>query len=315
MYFPYFRGKQYELIAIRENASRLAKMGFQPIVEPVRETLSGTRRTLDAVLEESGSAILIVNPHHGELSGVGAPLTEMLKAGYRGQQGISAGILLKEDTSVDEAITILGEHELHTPVFIHAGFKAGKALADQLGSLGKMHVHVFVENYCGKLYQRPFKDAFRVLARDGFKRQKTNRDYPDSELFSDLHVTYPDEGMDGFGDFLIVGDDYLESGGLPYVLAIHVTFIDPDLDDSMQIYHFKSKPSATQKDPAGKFAEALVEMMKIIDSPGSKVFETEAIKEFRDLYERGHFPGLGQIKKLSMSHHIETLATYFNKAV
>jgi hypothetical protein len=29
------------------------------------------------------------------------------------------------------------------------------------------------------------------------------------------------------------------------------------------------------------------------------------------LYEQGHFPGLGYVKKLSMNHHIETLARYF----
>jgi hypothetical protein len=31
--------------------------------------------------------------------------------------------------------------------------------------------------------------------------------------------------MDGFGDFLIVGDDYSESGGPAYAIAIHLTFI------------------------------------------------------------------------------------------
>ena len=82
----------------------------------------------------------------------------------------------------------------------------------------------------------------------------------------------------------------------------------------MQIYHFKSKTHLTQKDPAGKFAEALAEMMAVLDAPGSKVLETAAVKEFRDLYKRKHFPGLGYIKKLSMSHHIETLATYFENA-
>jgi len=54
--------------------------------------------------------------------------------------------------------------------------------------------------------------------------------------------------------------------------------------------------------------------MAVLDAPGSKVLETAAVKEFRDLYKRKHFPGLGYIKKLSMSHHIETLATYFENA-
>ncbi len=120
--------------------------------------------------------------------------------------------------------------------------------------------------------------------------------------------------MDGFGDFLIVGDDYTESGGPAYAVTIHLTFIDSDQDDSMQIYHFTSKRQDTPTDPAGKFAEALEQMIKTLDAPKSKVLETEAIKEFRMLYDRRHFPGLGYVKKLSMNHHIETLADYFDKA-
>jgi len=120
--------------------------------------------------------------------------------------------------------------------------------------------------------------------------------------------------MDGFGDFLIVGDDYSETGGPAYAVAIHLTFVDPDQDNSMYIYHFKSERQDTPTDPAGKFAEALDEMMAILNRRASKVLETNAVKEFRLLHGQGHFPGLGYVKKLSMSHHIETLADYFQKA-
>jgi hypothetical protein len=120
--------------------------------------------------------------------------------------------------------------------------------------------------------------------------------------------------MNGFGDFLIVGDEYSEEGGPAYAVAIHLTFIDPDRDDAMYIYHFKSQRQDTPQDPAGKFAEALERMMRVLDKPNSKVLETGAVKEFRALYKQKHFPGLGYVKKLSMNHHIETLAEYFKSA-
>ncbi len=34
------------------------------------------------------------------------------------------------------------------------------------------------------------------------------------------------------------------------------------------------------------------------------------MQEFRVLHETGHFPGLGYVKKLSIRHHLETLAAY-----
>ncbi|MGO8785876.1 MAG: sce7725 family protein [Terriglobia bacterium] len=313
MYHPYLRGKQYELIAIREMAPVLKSAGFRPVIEPVKEGLSGLEKALRAVVDEEGRAIVIVNPHHGDLAGAGEPLTKLLKESFLGLPGISAGILLEQGMTADEVLECYQVHSAHTPVFIHAGFTEARVLSEKLGKPTRNQCHIFFDGYCGKLYQKHFRGAHRVLLKDGFQR-KRNKDYKFMEPFSDLHATFRDEGMDGFGDFLTVGDDYIESGGPAYAVAIHLTFIDPDQDDAMLIYHFKSQRQDTPTDPAGKFAEALEEMMATLDDPRSRVLETGAVKEFRLLHQQGHFPGLGYIKKLSMNHHIETLADYFRKA-
>lgn len=310
MYHPYFRGKQFDLLCVREMAPVLKEAGFCPIIEPVRDVLGGLSRALDAVVGVGGRAIVIVNPHHGDLADSGAPLSELLKGKYLDLPGVSAGILLKQDTSVSEALNCRRNHISHSPVFVHAGFADARALAERLGPKAGVQSHVFIEKYCRKLYQKHFSGGHRVLLRDGFER-KRNRDYPPLERFSDLHVTFQDEGMDGFGDFLIVGDDYSEAGGPAYAVAIHLTFIDPDRHNEMWIYHFVSERRDTPTDPAGKFAEALAKMMKVLNRPNSRVLETAAVREFKNLYKQGHFPGLGYVKKLSMSHHIETLADYF----
>jgi hypothetical protein len=312
MYYPYLRGKQYELITVRETAPILAAAGFRPIIEPVREALSGLHKALDAVADADGHAIVIVNPHHGDLSGDGESLTKLLEKEFLDLPGISAGILLKHDMTANDAIECFKAHSKHSPAFIHAGFADAKGLAAKLGKPSKKQCHIFSKRSGGKLYQKHFSGANRVLLKDGFEK-KRNRDYKPVEPFSDLHATYQDEGMDGFGDYLIVGDDFSESGGPAYAVAIHLTFIDPDQDDAMMVYHFLSERQDTPKDPAGKFAEALGRMMKRLNSGKSNLLETEAVKEFRALHKQGHFPGLGYIKKLSMNHHIETLADYCQK--
>jgi hypothetical protein len=312
MYHPYFRGKQYELITIREEATTLAASGFCPIIEPVREAFSGLDKALDAVVEADGKAVVVVNPYYGDLSGVRDPLTSLLK-NRLDSPGISAGILLTQKMTVDQVMKLYRDHAVHSPVLIHAGFNDAKGLAEKLGKQTKQEAHVFFEDFCGKLYQKHFKSARKILLRDGFKRMR-NRDYPAVEHFSDLHATFEDEGMDGFGDFLIVGDDYSETGGPAYTVAIHLTFVDPEQDDSMQVYHFKSQRQDTPTDPAGKFAEALDQMIRKLSAPKSHVLETSAVQEFKLLHRQRHFPGLGYVKKLSMNHHIETLAEYFKPA-
>ncbi len=309
MYHPYFRGKQFELITIRETASLLAESGFVPIIEPVKEALRGLERTLMAVCDAGGEAVVIVNPYHGDHREGGVGISSLLESESFGDDAIIAGVLLKKDMTVDEAVKCYDQHKHHKTALVHAGFAEAKLLAENLGDELRVPRHVFLEAHCGKLYRKHFPGRTRVLLRDGFKRRR-NADHPMIEEFSDLHVTYDEEGMGGFGDFLIVGDDYTEGGGPAYAVAIHLTFIDPDKDDAMVIYHFVSTTKDTPTDPAGKFGEALKKLVGRLDSGTSKLLETTAIKKFRELHAKGHFPGLGYVKKLSMKHHIETLAIY-----
>ena len=274
MYHPYFRGKQFELLCIREMAPIFQKANFRPIIEPVRDTLGGLNRALEAIVNVNGRAIVIVNPHHGDLADSGPVLSDLLKNKYLNLPGISAGILLKQSMSTSEALKCYRDHKSQSPVLVHAGFGEARNLAEKLDKQSKEQCHVFLKNYCGKLYQKHFSGTHRILIRDGFER-KRNRDYEPLEHFSDNHATFGDEGMDGFGDFLIVGDDYSETGGPAYAVAIHLTFIDPDKDDSMWIYHFVSERQDTPTDPAGKFAEALEKMMRLLDRRNSKILENK----------------------------------------
>jgi hypothetical protein len=312
MYHPYFRGKQYELITVRETAPMLAAAKFVPIIEPVKEALGGLQRALQVVCENKGHAVVIVNPHHGEHAEGGQSISALLQNTFKTQPRICAGVLLKKEMTVADAMKCCEAHSDHRLALIHAGFPDAKGLADALGKPLENMRHIFFGRYCGKLYRRHFASKERVLLRDGFKRMR-NRDYPPVEAFSDLHITYEEEGMTGFGDFLIVGDEFSESGGPAYAVAIHLTFIDPTQDNAMFIYHFVSKSRDTPTDPAGKFGEALDLMMKKLAQPNNHIFESSAVGEFREFHKRGHFPGLGYIKKLSMKHHIETLNHFFSE--
>jgi len=311
MYHPYLRGKQFELITLRETAVLMAAAGFVPIIEPVKESLGGLEKTLKAIADAGGQAIVIANPYHGDHQDDGASITQLLQAGYIGNNMVSAGILLRAETTLAAAIDTYTKHNDHNPSFVHAGFTAQKGLADYLGANLPNSHHVFVEDHANTLYRKHYDGSQRILVRDGFKRLK-NSEYAKIpfEEFSELHLTFRDMNMNGFGDFLTVGDNYSEGGGPAYAVAIHLSFIDPSQDNVMFTYHFVSTTNDTPTDPAGKFAQALKKLIDKLDSGTSKLFESTAIQEFRNLHAKGHFPGLGYVKKLSMKHHIETLADF-----
>lgn len=312
MYYPYFRGKQYELITVRESAEIIAQSGFIPIIEPVKEALSGLKKALDAVIEVEGNAILIVNPNYGDHTVDANAIEALFAEELNKEHNIATGILLTEQTTIETAFNMCDTHKDRPVTLIHAGFTEARALAERLGDRLNTLRHIFLEDHGGKLYQKHFKGAERILLRDGFERRK-NREHPPVEFFSDLHATYEDEGMQGFGDFLMVGDDYTESGGPAYAVAIHLTFIDPDKDDAMYIHHFISDRQDTPTDPAGKFAEAVSKLVEKVNEQDSNILKTNAVNEFLELHERGHYPGLGYVKKLSMKHHIELFSDFFEK--
>ena len=313
-YFPYFRGKQFELMAIRETATRMSQSGVVPIIEPVKLLTSPLERALEALQKANGRCILVVNPNCGDFSKTSsarATLLEFVKNNLsRYSSMFDVGILLTEKTSFNEVKDLIEDFSEYQICLIHAGYPRSREL-QTLNRIDDFY-HVFISNCCKTIYRKSFNQGFRVILEDGFIKTK-NADYPPEDFFSELHLTYSDasERFDGFGDYLMVGKEYSEGGGPALAVAIHLTFIDSERDSVMYTAHFVSDSNNTPTDPAGKYLEALEKMMNS-ELIKNKVVRSSAIEEFKKLYERKHFPGLGYVKKLSMIHHIETICEFIN---
>jgi hypothetical protein len=315
MYYPYLRGKQFELILLRDNAAFLTENEIHPIIEPVKTNFSSLTRAMEALNNKNVSYTLIINPCAGQNPvPTSSILVDLIGNKFIKCKNISIGYMLRAESDLKDLSNLLKTHSAFNFSLLHYGYTDGENIVNAIKGCKNIKTHVFIEGFAGKLYQRHLKkDGIkRVLIRDGFKSQRKNADYPNSEHFSDLHITFPDEGMDGFGDFLIVGDDYTETGGPAYAVAIHLTYLKSD--DDMYIYHFVSDKTDSQTDPGGKFLEALAKLVKEINKPNSLIYKSKACSEYVDLFKRKHFPGLGYVKKLSMQHHIELVAYFLNKA-
>jgi hypothetical protein len=307
MYFPYFRGKQNELIVIRDNASMIKDAGIIPIIEPVKENLLPLNRAISELTKVDGKFILIVNPKYGDLKNNPKPLfDELIENEPDINKDLILGYIVDHRSNLLDIEDFLKEHEEYEIAIIHYGFPKSKDLATSLTKFPNVKMHIFIDGHSGKLYQRHFDSSEKILIRDGFQLRR-NIEHPDNEHFSDLHETYELEGMTGFGDFLIVGDDYMETGGPAYTVAIHLTYLDDE--ENMYIWHFLSDSNDSPVDPAGKFLEALGKLIVRIDEDTS-AFNSTACDEFRELYKRKHYPGLGYIKKLSMQHHLELMSNH-----
>lgn len=68
MYFPYFRGRQYELLALKELATKkLISSAIVPIIEPVK-IIPALNNSLSAFQDASLPVALVINPNVGDLT-------------------------------------------------------------------------------------------------------------------------------------------------------------------------------------------------------------------------------------------------------
>lgn len=311
MYYPYFRGKTNELVLLREYASFLTNNNIHPILEPVRENISPLSKTLKELAKYGVRLVLVVNPQNGELRSNYQPILKLVQGQLKGYVGLSLGYIVTAQTDKSKLKETIQRKPDYSVSIIHYGYTDGNGLATSLKGLTNVKEHIFIDGYAGKLYRKHFENSGkpRILIRDGFRIRK-NETYPSTEHFSDLHLTYTDDGMEGFGDFLIIGEEYRDKGFAAYAVAIHLTYLGKDND--MYVKHFISDRTGSIVDQAGKFSEALNKLVAEVNSSESLIYYSEACKEYMDLHKNNHFPGLGYVKKLSMQHHLELIAKYLS---
>ena len=309
MYYPYLRGKQNELILLRENAELISKSKILPIIEPVKANLNPLIKCLTALINAECEFTVIINPTCGDHENDNNELiTRLNDEDIFKYAKLNIALICDENISIDKIKDYLDLHSELPIMIIHYGFSDAKALTNLLSEYNNINTQIFIEEFAQKRYRKAFSEYDRVLIRDGFKK-RSNKDHPQVEHFSELHIMYDDEGMRGFGDFLINGDEYSETGGPAYAVAIHLTYLDSSDDNDMFIKHYVSNTNSSPADPGGKFLEAL---NKLVNDTNSNIFKSNAILEFKKLYDRQHFPGLGSVKKLSIQHHIELIADFLN---
>lgn len=306
MYFPYLRGRQFELIALRDLVDKgVLSDKIIPIIEPVK--LSSTLiKTIESYGKKGKQLGIIVNPKVG---GFKIDIEE------EKNQKLKNSLLTSLKENVYILYMILLSANLNPDEFI-------KNHKDNMGTIcdNKDAIPVYEANFAKmkvKYNLIPDESGFRrkirnnrVLLADKFNKQERNNDYIeiDDEPFSEDHLYYVDDGYIGFSDYTVVGKEYNDTGFAPYAVAIHIVYFDSD--KSLRVKHFVSDSNDDISDPAGKFQEAL---SKLVEWNKKKQIKTVAMKEFEDLYRREAYPGLGTVKKLSIMHHLELIGQYLDK--
>jgi len=306
MYFPYLRGKQYELLALRELVKLpLDSTKIIPIIEPVRKGFKSLETALAALNSIEAKVQLIVNPLVGQLTGGTDEILNFIDKYFsQGGTNIIPTFLIHSDadSALVKSVTRRNGYDTQGYSLIHL---APIRKLDELSNYSKSTNCLFNSIYVNHIFALRRKYDSPAILADYFRRQRVNADYANDvdETFSSDCFFYKNEGFTAFADFQGIGADWIDGGRLPQAVVIHLTYYDPGQTE-IRIYHFVSDTNDDTIDVAGKFYEAVT---KLVDFADQRNLNSMAIHSFRDLHSRQAYPGLGVIKKLSIMHHIEIL--------
>jgi hypothetical protein len=306
MYFPFIRGRQYDLLALRELQVRgLLSEVIIPIIEPIK--LSSTLTSTVKVFEEKDRNLIIVsNPKVGSFTGeLGFPSVYQQFKELMLNDSVTIGHHLNKDS--DSQIKQMQQEfnvKLEDLAIIHSDRNL-VPLYREIFNGTKAQLNVIPSD---NSFRRQLSGQELAGLNDKFNKLSRNVDYleQENEFFSEEHLFFKDEGYIGFSDFSVVGQEYNESGFAPYAVAIHIVY--PNVENALEIMHFVSNSNSDTSDPAGKFSEALE---KLID--WYQLYKTDdrmstfAMQSFVQHYEDGTYPGLPTLKKLSIMHHLELI--------
>jgi len=312
MYYPYLRGRQFELIALREYALQHGdKNNIIPIIEPVKKTFNSMKLALPKLLEGNVKFALILNPQVGEIE-ITHEITEALKDELSDRtKWIPAFIVTNNYTEISKQIKEFGYKE--TMLICTEITDSSDPEFDSLVLSPSVKYVVSEENRTLKR-KLAGKDKKLIRLDDNFNAQKRNKDYLNmpEEKFSEEHLFYKEDGYDGFADYTPIVSDFIEGGAAPLAVAIHFTY----QKDNKEIWvaHFVSNSNDSIANIQGKFAEAAEKAVAFLNK---KNIHTNASEELRSYYNDGNgtYPGLGMVKKISIKNHLELMNEILNPVV
>lgn len=300
MYFPFLRGRQFELLALRELLENdLIGDKIVPIIEPVKLS-SSLLKTVELFNKKNHQLVFVQNPSVGAYP-VSMDEEKLDENPLYGKLKIEL-----DKGNVIKAYLFQDNNEI-----VVNDMQNSIAIIDSVDDISsyleacKNERPLYTLIPDRRSIKRNVKGE-KIILEDSFIKQKRNVDYQNNtdEFFSDWHREYSEEGYRGFSDYSIVGSEYSESGFAPKAVAIHIVYLSSE--DDLRVHHFVSENNIDSNDTAGKFGEAVAKIKQWCTE--HKIQETRGLKAFYDYCDTGRYPGLGVVKKCSIMHHLELMS-------
>ena len=312
MYYPYLRGRQFELITIRDLALEDALDKITPVIEPVKENLNSLNIANNIFFESGVEPFLILNPSVGEFSGD----TEYFLKYISNLENSMYKPAFHYSDNEDYILECISKYNLEGSMIIGLDeFTKEDGLIELCSNDSISHI-MLLEPHRYRTLDREIKGLNKTYIRldDLFERQQKNADYLEilAHKFSEEHLYYRDDRYQGFSDFTVLSKEYIEGGSVPRAVVINLTYINEEMNDQIWIRHFTSDTNDSISNVQGKFAEATRKAIRFCEELPLKNSGTEELKKY---YEQSKYPGLGTVKKITIKNHLLVIKQYLDEVL
>ena len=233
-YFPYFRGRMYDLLALKELCEN-DQLGDQivPIIEPVRDSKE-LQQTVKTFIAHKQPFSVIANPQvsvYGLNDTKLYPLPVVDNLDFYYPSAILAADFSSEfikTTSQQKSLLIASNYELLK------AYQKSRVLhsVDKVLIPDVALIHELVKEKA-------------TLLTDPLTFVKHVEDYSilDDEFFEPAMWYHQVDNYDGFGDYSMVGHVYFDKGMPSRAIALHLIYVTED--GSLRVHHFVSDSNET----------------------------------------------------------------------
>ena len=311
-YYPYLRGKQYELLALRAMCEELSieeLSKLHPIIEPVKRADCDTPMitALSAMQTKGVAFAYIMNPQSGDFeNNTLIFFSEEIKSKLNENRGWMPAFILNGDANYLERQVshIVTENQFEKIILV---LPKNEEVSKWNGLISRNETHTIVccdsdSRSTMRQVRRYNKDIVRL--DDCFQAETRNKDFrgKEDQRFNDNVAFYEEDGYAGFGDYTTLPGSFVKGGMLPWVVAIHMTYNKNE--EEVWIHHFLSETNDNgTENIQGKFREAAEQIKRFFEQQYPHDV-TPAINKLHQYVVDGHYPGLGTLKKISIEHHI-----------
>jgi hypothetical protein len=312
MYYPYLRARQFELIALRELANENATQGvITPILEPVMDTQNGLNLAHKIFVEKDQYAYLIVNSNLGNLIGD----SDLFLNYINGLEDMMYKVAFQYRNNANYIENAIAKYGLTDCMLVcNKDLDSDDLAFQKLAENPAISTFTVEDPGRNRSLDRFIKRLEKKYVRldDLFEKQDRNSEFLNiaEHRFSEEHLWFKDDKFSGFSDYTTLPSEFIEGGSTPRAVVIHWTYLNEKQE--VWIKHFTSVTNDTVANVQGKFGEATEKAVAFINEEN---ISNSATEELKDYYLRGHYPGLGMVKKLSIKNHLLLISEYLKKTM